>query len=94
MSENYTPEMQALVEGVKITMEKLYVVYQAELDKIIADKVTDIPRIEALFDQMWVFVDDERIHELYWKLINYVETFDCTTGAFYRRIEELHFEGY
>ncbi len=73
---------------------KIYVVYKAELDKLIAENVTDISRIEALFNQMWVFIDDEKIHKLYWNLINYVETFDTGVGAFYRRIEEVYFEGY
>ena len=83
-----------LIDGVEKTIAKLHIVYKKELEKIVAEKVTDTSRIESLFDQIWVFIDEPKMYELYWKLINYVETFDTSIGTYYRRLDELHFEGY
>lgn len=88
-NDNFEP----LVEGVEKITTKLYYIYKGEFEKIVANNVTETSRIEFLFDQIWVFIDDNRMSELYWKLIKYVETFDTSIGAYYRRLEELHFEG-
>ena len=71
-----------------------YQQYLSEYEFIVANQITDEERIEALFDRIWCFIDFEEYHALFWKLINYAETFDRGIGAFYRRIEEIHFEGY
>ena len=68
--------------------------YQAEYRRIVENQIEDEETLERLFDHIWCFVDYEEYHALFWKLINYVETFDRGLGAFYRRIEEVHFEGY
>ena len=68
--------------------------YKVEFEYITANQITDEARIEALFDHLWNFIDDDKFHALYWKLINYVERFDTGLGAYYRRIEEVYFEGY
>lgn len=88
-NESFIP----LVDGVEKITTKLYYVYKGELEKIVANNVTETSRIEFLLDQIWVFIDDNRMSELYWKLIQYVETFDTSIGAYYRRLEELYFEG-
>ena len=90
---SFNSDFSSLVEGVEITTAKLHFIYTRELEAIIAENITDASRIEFLFEQIWVFIDDKRMQELYWKLINYVETFDTSLGAYYRRLEELHFEG-
>ena len=91
--DNSLDAFAPLIEGVEKITTKLYYVYKEELEKIIEDNVTDTSRIEFLFDQIFVFVEDKRMCELYWKLIGYVETFDTSIGAYYRRLEELYFEG-
>lgn len=94
MDEKLSDGFSELVNGVDAITAKLYCVYKKEVDDIISNGVTDMLRIEFLFDQIWVFIDDEKMHELFWKLVKHVETFDTSIGAFYRRIEEVHFEGY
>ena len=93
--------MSILHEHVRNIMPRLeslrpiaYQEFLSEYEQIVASKNTDDERIERLFDHIWCFIDYEEYHALYWKLINYVETFDRGLGAYYRRIEEVHFEGY
>lgn len=82
-----------LIDGVEEITAKLHLIFTRELEAIIAGNVMDLSRIEFLFDQIWVFIDDKRMQDLYWRLINYVETFDTSIGSYYRRLEELYFEG-
>ena len=71
-----------------------YRLCNAEFEAIISNHLTNEDRIDALFDQLLCFVEDDCFRELYWKLVNYVETFDSGLAASYRRIEEVYFEGY
>lgn len=64
-----------------------------EYKKIIENNITDFERIGFLFEILWVFIDDERFHKLYWKLVKYIDTLYPGSDAFYRRIEKVHFEG-
>lgn len=91
--DNSLDAFAPLIEGVEKITAKLYLVYTQELEAIIAGNVMDLSRIEFLFDQIWVFIDDKRMQGLFWRLINYVETFDTSIGTYYRRLEELNFEG-
>jgi len=50
---------------------------------------TDGDYIESTLDRLLNYYDDEDFLELFWKLINYVETFDRGIGITYRRQEEL-----
>ena len=50
---------------------------------------TDGDYIESTLDRLLNFCEDEQFLELFWKLINYVETFDRDIGIMYRRQEEL-----
>ena len=63
--------------------------YRENVDYIIENKVTDEEYIEAAFEQIMDYYDDEEFLELFWKLINYVEKFDKGIGTFYRRAEEI-----
>lgn len=72
----------------------IYQLCKRGYEDIIVSKITDEAWIEELFDLLWNYIDDEPFHALFWELIRYVETFDPEISAFYRRIEEVHFEGY
>lgn len=63
--------------------------YRENLDYIIENKITDKEYIEAVFEQIIDYYDDEEFLELFWKLIGYVEKFDKVIGTFYRRAEEI-----
>ena len=73
---------------------RVYAQCAAEYENIVENSITNERRINALFDHIWNFIEDDRFHDLYWKLVNYVETYDTGLGAEYRRLEEIHFEGY
>ena len=88
-------------ENLRIAIEKLeqlkrsaYTQCEAEYESIVSNGIKSESRIDALFDQIWNFIEDDNFHSLYWKLVNYVETFDTGLGAEYRRMEEVYFEGY
>ena len=68
--------------------------YRENVDYIIENKVTDEEYIEAAFEQIMDYYDDEEFLELFWKLIGYVEKFDRGIGTFYRRLEEILSCGY
>ena len=94
-------ERKTMVEKLRSAMQKIellkikaYAQCEAEYESIVGNGVTNESRIDALFDQIWSFIEEERFHDLFWKLVNHVETFDIGLGAKYRRLEELHFEGY
>ena len=65
-----------------------------DVQRIIDNKIIDENYIESTLDRTLNYYDDEEFLELFWKLINYVETFDSGTGASYRRLEETLNEGY
>lgn len=66
---------------------------QGELARIIHCNVTDESQIEALFDNLLDFYDDERFMHLFWTLIQYTEPINSGIAAYYRRQEELLNEG-
>ena len=68
--------------------------YRENVDHIIENKITDEEHIEAVFEQIIDYYDDEEFLELFWKLIGYVEKFDKGIGTFYRRAEEILRWGY
>ena len=57
-----------------------------------------LSRLEQLkklhYYQLLNYYDDEDFLDLFWKLINYVETFDRDIGILYRRQEELLNQGF
>ena len=65
-----------------------------DVQRIIDNKITDENYIESTLDRTLNYYDEEEFLELFWKLINYVETFDTSIGASYRRLEETLNEGY
>ena len=70
--------------------------YQCREDvkRIMVENNTDGDYIESTLDRLLNFYEDEQFLELFWKLINYVETFDRGIGIMYRRQEELLNRGY
>lgn len=88
---------KALYEAIK-RVEKLkpimYEKCKCDVEFIISNKITDEQRIDMVFDEIMDFFEDDSFMELFWKLVNYVETFDLGIGAFYRRQEEVIHEGY
>lgn len=87
-------DLRSAVQRIQMLKNKMYAQCEAEYESIVRNRITDESRIDTLFDQIFGFIEEDRFHDLYWKLINYVETYDVALGAFYRRMEEVHFEGY
>lgn len=61
--------------------------YQCREDvkRIMEDNNTDGDYIESTLDRLLNCYEDEQFLELFWKLINYVETFDRDIEIMYRR---------
>lgn len=89
-----TDELSAAIKRLETLKSSVYSLCEAEYGVIVSNRVTNEVRIDALFDQILSFIDDDSFHKLYWKLLRYVESFDTGLAACYRRIEEVHFEGY
>ena len=88
---------KALYEAIKRVEKIKSVMYekcQRDVEFIISNKITDEQRIDMVFDEIMDFFEDEDFLYLFWKLVNYVETFDTGFGAFYRRQEEVIHEGF
>ena len=88
---------KALYEAIKRVEKIKSVMYekcQRDVEFIISNKITDEQRIDMVFDEIMDFFKDEDFLDLFWKLVNYVETFDTGIGAFYRRQEEVIHEGF
>ena len=88
---------KALYEAIKRVEKIKSVMYkkcQRDVEFIISNKITDEQRIDMVFDEIMDFFEDEDFLDLFWKLVNYVETFDTGIGAFYRRQEEVIHEGF
>ena len=88
---------KALYEAIKRVEKIKSVMYekcQRDVEFIISNKITDEQRIDMVFDEIMDFFEDEDFLDLFWKLVNYVETFDTGIGAFYRRKEEVIHEGF
>ena len=78
-------------------MEEVQAIYEqccAEFEIIVSQKITDEERIEAIMDQLWLVIDDAKCCDLYWGIINYVESYDPGGCATYRRIAKIYFTGY
>ena len=88
---------KALYEAIKRVEKIKSVMYekcQRDVEFIISNKITDEQRIDMVFDEIMDFFEDEDFLDLFWKLVNYVETFENGIGAFYRRQEEVIHEGF
>ena len=81
-----TPE-KSIKELERIKVE-MYQLCKEDVENIISNNIREKNRIERLFDYLFVFNPDENFMALFWKMINYVETFDTEIGAFYRRTGE------
>lgn len=78
-------------------MEEVNVIYDqccAEFSIIVSHKITDEVRIEALMDKLWLVIDDKKCWDLYWEIINYVESYDPSGCGTYRRIAKIYLTGY
>lgn len=92
--ERVADELSAASKRLETLKSSVYSLCEAEYDAIVSNHVTNEGRIDALFDQILSFIDDDCFHKLYWKLLNYVESFNTSLATCYRRIEEVYFEGY
>lgn len=54
--------------------------------------VTDEEILENLFERICCMAEDELFYKLYYKLVNYVETFDGGLGSEYRRKLKIHLD--
>lgn len=82
------------IKELKRIKDEIYHFCKEDVENIISNNIRDKKQIERLLDYLFVFNPDENFMALFWKMINYVETFDTGIGAFYRRLEELVNTGY
>ena len=87
-------EIKEAMETMDSSKKDIYLHYKKECDFIIENQVTDEKRLDGLLGKLLDFYDDKRFADLFWKLVNYVETFDAGLGAMYRRVEEVLTQGY
>jgi len=67
----------------------LFIQCREDVNHIIDNKVTSENYIESTFDRLLDLYDDEDCTELFWTLIEYVETFNEGISTFYRRQIEV-----
>lgn len=87
-------ELENAINELNRIKSNLFYRCKEDVKNIIENKVTAEDYIESTLDRLVTFYTDEDFMELFWKLINYVETFDTGIGTFYRRLEETLTEGY
>ena len=93
MNESEYEEIKSVIQAVEKAKGELYSLCESSVEQIISGKIQDLKQIDSVFDQILGFVSEEPFNSLYWRLLNYLETFDEGAGAEYRRIEELLNEG-
>lgn len=90
--------MEEKIKELERKIDSLYLALYYELmcsiDKLINNKVTDTEELSYTLERCLCCIEDKRIEYQFWKLINYVETFDRGLGTYFRRCEELITEGY
>ena len=90
--------MQNELENALSRLEQLkklhYYQCREDVKRIMEENNTDGDYIESTLDRLLIFYEDEQFLELFWKLTNYVETFDRDIGILYRRQEELLNQGF
>lgn len=95
MEEKNAKEIQeGMMETMDSSKEDIYLHYKKECDCVIENHITDEERLDSLLDKLLDFYDDQRFADLFWKIVNYVETFDSWLGPMYRRVEEVLTQGY
>lgn len=77
-------ELKEIKDTLHFLKMYVYTTLQQEVEAIQKNKVTDEETLVALFDRIMIMTEDEFFHNLYYKLINYVETFDRDFGSEYR----------
>lgn len=87
-------EIKDAVEAIEALKESVYKDYEKEYNYIIENKVTDEKRLDDLLDKLLDYYEDKRFEDMFWNLLNYVETFDEGLGAMYRRVEKILTQGY
>lgn len=75
-------------------MLKCYVYFtcNAEVEAIKKNKITDEEILENLFERICCMAEDELFYNLYYNLVNYVETFDGSLGSEYRMKLKIHLD--
>lgn len=87
-------ELKQALERLEQLKKSHYYQCREDVKRIMEENNTDGDYIESTLDRLLNFYEDEQFLELFWKLINYVETFDRDIGIMYRRQEELLNRGY
>ena len=87
-------EIKDAVEAIEALKESVYKDYEKEYNYIIENNVTDEKRLDDLLDKLLDYYEDKRFEDMFWNLLNYVETFDEGLGAMYRRVEKILTQGY
>lgn len=75
-------------------MLKCYVYFTCneEVESIKKQNVTDEEILGNLFERISCMAEEELFYKLYYKLVNYVETFDEGLGSEYRRKLKIHLD--
>jgi len=78
------------LESIKM---KCYIRCREDVKCIIQNQMTSENYIESTFQRLLDFYEDEIFMEWFWKLIAYVEPFNCDLAGCYRRLERTLREG-
>jgi len=78
-------ELKQALERLEQLKKSHYYQCREDVKRIMEDNNTDGDYIESTLDRLLNCYEDEQFLELFWKLINYVETFDRDIEIMYRR---------
>lgn len=84
------------IKEIKDTLHMLkcyvYSTCKAEVDAMKNNKITDEETLDVLFDRICCMAEDKLFYNLYYELVNYVETFDRGLGSEYRTKLKIHLD--
>lgn len=78
-------ELREAIEREQELRKIAYNLCKNDVERLTRDKVTDENKIDAVIDQKYNFITDEKFCELHRRVFDYVETFDSELAASYRR---------
>lgn len=78
-------ELREAIEREQELRKIAYNLCKNDVERLTRDKVTDENKIDAVIDQIYNFITDEKFCELHRRVSDYVETFDSELAASYRR---------
>lgn len=80
-------DIRESIEQLGKLKEQLYQICDEEVNYIIGKGIQDERRIDRVMDQILSYLEEDKFSSLFWRLVNYVETFDRELGEDYRKME-------